>query len=373
MKVIELGPIRPPSEAGSMLLRLTRNCPWNKCAFCHTYENTTCSVRDVSEIMKEIDLIRILADELESLLLKQSNINQSQVLEIAHTHETNEDTIYTVVHWMHNGFNSLFLQDADSLIMKTEDILRILNHIAQLFPTVSRITSYARSKTISRKSLDEMVQLKEAGLSRIHIGMESGSNAVLKVLEKGVTAQEHILAGRNVIESGMELSEYYIPGAGGKDLSNENATCSADVLNQIDPHYIRLRSVVPLPGTNLHDLMKKQQWIYPSEIEKVNEIELFISHLTGIRSIIKSDHIINLLEDVEGTFPNDKNTILQRIKKFKDMPDEAKLEFIVGRRLGYYRYCSDYAPNDKIKKITHKMVSHNSFNEMLLETLWNYI
>jgi len=143
--------------------------------------------------------------------------------------------------------HAIFLQDANSLIVKPDQLIRILRHLRSRFPWVDRITSYARSHTIARISDGNLRQMREAGLNRIHIGLESGSDAVLDRVRKGVDKRTQIKAGQKVKKAGMELSEYVMPGLGGKALSRDHALETADALNRINPDFIRLRTLA-LPG-----------------------------------------------------------------------------------------------------------------------------
>ncbi|GAH80697.1 unnamed protein product, partial [marine sediment metagenome] len=127
--------------------------------------------------------------------------------------------------------------------MKTGDFVDILRFLRKKFPDLRRVTTYSRSRTVSRKPLAEMKEIKEAGLDRVHIGLESGYDPLLKLIKKGVTAARHIDAGRKVIDSGMSLSEYIMPGLGGEAMWKEHAVETARVLSEINPHYIRLRSL----------------------------------------------------------------------------------------------------------------------------------
>ena len=334
---IELGPIRPPSEAYSVLLRLTRNCPWNQCVFCPTFKEKKFSMRSVDEVKNDIDTIAFIIEELA----KRPVLTQQTINDISLENDIDYGYIEQVLTWLHFGMNSLFLQDADSLTMKTGDILEILNHIKAKLPSINRITTYARANTVSRKTLDELKALQNAGLNRLHIGMESGSDAVLALLKKGVTSEKQIDAGRKAIEAGIEVSLYFMPGCGGAGHIEDNALGSAKVINAIDPAFIRIRSVVPMPGTPLYQMMTDKQWVPLSEREKVKELRLLIENLENIKSSLISDHIMNLLEEVEGVFPNDKNKMLNIIDRFFAMDKEEQDNFIVGIRLGYYRKLSD--------------------------------
>ena len=157
------------------------------------------------------------------------------------------------MNWFSGGMSSVFIQDANSLIMKPDHLVEILIHLKNLFPWVERITSYARSHTIARIKDDNLKAIREAGLNRIHIGLESGSDQVLKMIKKGVTKQTQIKAGLKVIKAGMELSEYVMPGLGGKQLSKTHALETADALNRINPDFIRLRTLAIPNSVELYD------------------------------------------------------------------------------------------------------------------------
>lgn len=366
----ELGPIRPPSEANSMLLRITRNCPWNKCVFCPVYKKAKFSFRSIEEIKSDIDSMHYVINRIREKEAQQGGTTYFQDIRL----DVPEDFIRKVMYWKIYGMKNLFLQDADSLVMKTPQLVEILTYVKEKFPSIERITTYARAKTVSRKSREELVDLKNAGLTRIHIGLESGSDTVLDILKKGVTLEEQIEAGRKAIAAGFELSEYYMPGAGGKEFIEENALESARVLSCINPTYIRLRTTVPIPGTPLFELMKENGWTQASEEDKIREIKLFVENLHGITSIIQSDHIMNLIEDVEGTLPDDKEKIVRILDSFLDMNQEEKESYIIARRLGRVRYLSDFRENSEIMSIKKYLKErYSSVDEAVSEILRNYI
>lgn len=340
----ELGPIRPPSEAKSLLIRLTRNCPWNKCAFCHTYRGTKFELRSVDEIKDDIRTIRSMVDRIAETSWKYGHggrITQSVANYFFESDETGSEGVRSVVAWLYFGGESVFLQDANSIIMKTDDLVEVLNFIREQFPWVKRITSYCRSKTAARKSVEELTRLKEAGLSRIHIGLESGYDPVLAFIKKGATAADHIQGGRNVVAAGISLSEYVIPGLGGDRWSNEHAVETAKVLNAINPDFIRLRTLQVVPGTDLHTMRQNGEFRPLPDEEILKEIRLFIETLDGIASTVVSDHILNLLEELEGKLPEDKPKLLATIDRFFALPDRDRLIYRLGRRKGIYRRLGD--------------------------------
>jgi len=335
-------PIRPPSESQSLLLRVTRNCPWNRCTFCPVYKGTRFSVRPVEYVKKDIDSVYRYIEILKNMAEKSDYISRTDIVKIAK--KTDPDELRPAVaafKWFSDGMRSVFIQDANSLIIKPADLIDILNHLKMRFPRIERITSYARSHTIARIKDDDLKAMKDAGLNRIHIGLESGSDQVLKMVKKGVTKETHIKAGLKVKKAGMELSEYIMPGLGGINFSDVHAIETADALNRINPHFIRLRSLaipnsIPLFQDYIEDRFQKC-----TEIMMVKEILMFIANLDGLTSAVKSDHILNLFEDLEGTLPQDKERMTNILKDFLAMPPEKQCLYQAGRRLGIFSGLGD--------------------------------
>jgi radical SAM superfamily enzyme YgiQ (UPF0313 family) len=199
----------------------------------------------------------------------------------------------TLANWLYRDSGTAFIQDANSLIMKTSDLTAALRYLRERIPEVRRVTSYARSNTVSRKSANEIQDIHEAGLDRVHIGLESGSDEVLRLIRKGTTARQHIDGGVKLVASGITLSEYVIPGMGGRALSQKHARETARVLNAIDPHFIRLRSLRVIPGTPLEEMVHDGDFDPPDDEEIVHEIYLLLSNLDLVHSYITSDHIRN--------------------------------------------------------------------------------
>ncbi len=343
-EVFEMGPIRPPSEARSLLIRVTRNCPWNKCEFCHTYKGETFSIRPKEEVKEDIDRIKAIAEEIRDLSWKSGEAGQvnQAVLQRYFARPGRQSHAYqSVAGWLYYGGSQVFLQDGNSLMVKTSDLVEILNYLKEKFPSIQRITSYARARTMSRKTVEELKELRKAGLSRIHIGMETGYGPLLEYMKKGVTPEEQVQGGRNVVESGISLSEYVMPGLGGERWWREHAVETAKVLNQINPDYIRLRTLYVRQNMPLFEKVEKGEFVRPSDDQMVSEIRLFLETLDGIRSTVVSDHILNLLEEVQGKLPGDKERMLAVIDRYQALPPEERLRFRVGRRLGYLRNLDD--------------------------------
>ncbi len=340
----EQGPIRPPSEAKSLLLRVTRNCPWNNCQFCNIYKGKKFERRSVEEIKDDIRAVREIYNEIQALSWRYGlggKIDDSVIQAIWRDPAHYPDPYRSVAAWMYFGADRVFLQDANSLILETDELVEILRFLRATFPSVRRITSYARSSTLRRKTLEELVALRDAGLSRIHVGMESGCDELLKFMKKGVTAAQHIEAGRKVVAAGISLSEYMLLGLGGRRWWKEHAVESARVINQINPHFIRMRTLTVLPGMPLYNKLISGEFELQSEEEIVREERLFIENLEGVTSYLASDHILNLLEEVEGELPREKSKMLDVIDEYLSLPERDRLVYNLGRRGQAYRRVGD--------------------------------
>jgi len=265
-------PFRPPSEANSLLLRVTRGCPWNRCTFCSMYKETKFEIRDLEEILGDIELAKDLYG----------------------------DRVATI-----------FIGDSNSLVAKTAILISVLNALLSSFPHLERVTSYARAKTIAKKPLEDLIKIRQAGLTRLHVGLETGDRELLKEIEKGATPEEMIEAGRKAKEAGFEYSLYVLLGIGGEAKWEQHARGTADVLNQVDPHFIRVRTFVPQPGSPLFDAMMEGRFRSASPETILKETKLLLEKLQ-VTSQFLSDHISNLLP-LHGKLPEDREKMVQMI------------------------------------------------------------
>ncbi len=340
----EQGPIRPPNEAYSLLIRVTRNCPWNRCAFCRTYKGEQYSLRSVDEVKDDIRTVEEISQEIKSISWNvglAGEVDASVVQTIFDRPGFYSEAFRRVALWLYGGGNNVFLQDADNLRMEPEDLTEIIVFLKETFPNVQRITSYARSKTVHTIEPEKLTALREAGLSRVHIGLESGYDRLLAFMKKGVTGRQHIEAGKKVKASGLELSEYVILGLGGKEMWKPHAIETAKVLNRIDPHFIRVRTLKVLRDMPLYRKVKAGEFVLSSDDEIIREEGLLIGELQGIKSYFASDHILNLLEEVEGQLPGDKPKMRGVIDRYLNLPEEWRLNYRLGRRAGVYRTLDD--------------------------------
>ena len=269
-------PYRPPNEATSALIRASRGCPWNKCLFCTMYKTIKFRPRPVDEVKKDIDTAAKI----------------------------------------YQGAKTVFIADSDSLVMK--DIEEIIRYIKLRFPNADRITSYARAKTLMKLGSERLKKIKKAGLSRVHVGLESGDEKTLEFMKKGVTPQDIITGGKEAKKSGLELSFYILIGAGGKERIKEHAIGSAKVCNEVNPDFIRLRTLVVQRDSLLKEKKKNGEYTPTSPIEKLQEIKLFLENLQVNNCEFSSDHFTNniwvdntvVYRGIYGFLPKDKKDML---------------------------------------------------------------
>lgn len=328
----ETGVYRPPSEGGShsLLVRFTRNCPWNQCGFCSMYKNEKFEVRSPSDIKQDIDAMAALSNDLQEASQKAGHNGvvtpEGAATLIDKAPELNHHPGFAMLyHWLLVGAKTVFLQDANSIIMKSDRLVEVLQYLRKVFPSIERVTSYARSKTLAQKSPDELRAIHEAGLDRLHVGLETGDDSLLKKIKKGATSQSHIDGGRKAIQAGFELSEYWMPGLGGKAMWESHAVNTARVLNQINPHYIRSRPFYPIPGTLLHDALQAKELELLSPYEQLEELRVMVEAL-DISSRVCFDHAGNYWKNRQGNllfthsyegyqFPEEKETVLALIEE----------------------------------------------------------
>ena len=300
----EQGPIRPPSEAQSLLVRVSRNCPWNRCAFCPVYKGADYSRRATDEVLADLDALR------------------------AHY----GDAVRTA-----------FLQDANALQAPVAELLRILAGLRERFPGLTRVTSYARSATLARRSDEDLASLRAAGLTRLHVGLESGCDAVLALIDKGATRARQIEAGQRAMRAGFELSLYVMPGLGGRALSEAHADDTASAVAAIAPDFVRLRSTAVIPGTPLAALQAEGRFEPLTDLEMLPELHRFLVGLKGVTTRLESDHVLNLLPELRGDLPADHERLKLLLLAALALPQDRQRALVLFRRTGHPISISDLA------------------------------
>lgn len=337
MAEMELGPIRPPSESESMMLRVTRGCHWNKCYFCGLY--------------KQYKFSRRKYEEIEEDLKKAANSKYVQ------------------------NYKTCFLQDGDAFVLQTEFLLQILEGIHKYLPNINCVTSYARADSIARKSVSELKELRAAGLKHLYCGMETGSDIILKRINKGFDSATIIIGGTKAKEAGMVLSEFTLFGIGGKELAVENAAETAKVLNIIRPDFVRVHATGIKLNSKMWDYVKNKELTLQSEEEIVEEQKILLELLSSdMDCIYLNEHIVNLLLEVRGNIKKDKQSMLETINTYLQLPQKEKELFNIGRRLNIMFFLEDLKNNSKRKKAEEEIKKIRSqYPNMELAFICNFV
>jgi len=198
----ELGPIRPPSEAHSLLVRVIRNCTWNRCTFCPVYKGEKASQRDVEDVLADVDAMAAVAEVLRDKGWSGAGLVRDKDVRPVQPGELPREA-YQVELFLRDGARTVFLQDADPCAVKPEKLAAVIARVKARFPSVERVTTYGRARTLARRAPDQLALLRDAGLTRVHLGLESGCDEVLKAIDKGVTSDELIEAGEKVLGAGI--------------------------------------------------------------------------------------------------------------------------------------------------------------------------
>lgn len=272
---------RPPSEAGSLIIQATIGCPHNACAFCCMYRDKRFRARPTAEIIEDMDLALAAYGP---------------------------------------GVRTMFLADGNSAVLSTDRLVAIGEAARIRFPKLERITVYGSAKFLAKKSKEEWRAVAKAGITRIHSGLESGDPATLTSITKGVTPEEAVSAYRHVVEAGLELSVYLMVGVAGLERWREHALGSAAVLNQAPPHFVRLRTYVPMPGTPWYERWRDGRLTLLTAYDALRETLLLVENLNGPTRLL-SDHVSNFL-NVGGRLPEDRDSMLAFIDEALDWPPD---------------------------------------------------
>jgi radical SAM superfamily enzyme YgiQ (UPF0313 family) len=373
----EICSIRPPTENYSLTFKLTRNCYWNKCAFCPVYKlGARFSKRTIEEVKEDIRRAALIDEVLQESLARSApfaggvggNYGEiaSLIERIKRAREragrsepqgespqsppadldpvlvwfsswfkhcpTIEDSVTHVLSWRLGGGKTCFLGDADSMVVKPELMAEALSAIRARFPTLERFTVYGKTRAAARlRTVADLRALRAAGLHRIHFGLESGSDTVLAYVNKGSSRAEHIEACRKTVEAGLSCSVYVMPGLGGARWSEEHAHQTAEVLSRISPDYVRLRSLQIFPQTPLSAAADNGQFEEADEQQVVREIRTLIEKTTTETEIL-SDSAANLL-NVNGRLPRDREAMLRQIDAYLELDRRERLVFDLQSRL----------------------------------------
>jgi len=300
---------RPPSEAGSYFLPLTRGCSNNTCTFCR-YHGASLQVREIEEVKTEIDA-------LDLYIRSQTCLPE----------------IHPVVYMTapHLASRKIFLQDGDAMVYPYPALVEALEYLNEKFPWLERIAAYATPQDLLRRSGVELRQLKDLKLSLLYIGPESGDDEVLRRIHKGVSREEIIEACLRAKEAGMTLSLTVLLGLGGVAGSERHASLTASLLTLIDPEYAGALTLTPIPGTPLYQDIEEGRFAPISPFQSLEELRIMIKEADFTRCFFSSMHASNYLA-VRGTLPQNREQMLKQIETVLRQRDESLLrpEFLRG-------------------------------------------
>jgi len=278
---------RPPSEAKSLIFQITIGCSFNECSFCDMYRNKEYSEKSWDEVKAEIDL---MAKQLP-------------------------DT------------TRIFLADGDALNLSTDYMVKIVEYLYNNFQKLERVSCYAMPMNLLKKTPEELKKMNEAGLNMLYLGIESGSDIILKKITKGATSETIIRACRKAIENGFTLSCIIILGLGGKTYSQEHIKETARVVNASSPHYLGTLTLILETGVKEEFLTKFGEKFHPiNDDEALVELQNLVEQIdVKEKMIFRANHGSNAY-NIGGTFPDEKNVILEKISWLKEHPENVRPE-----------------------------------------------
>ncbi len=282
---------RPPSEAKSLILQATIGCSHNRCTFCASYKRKKFRERSFSEISKDIALT-------SSLMPRTRRI---------------------------------FLADGNALTIPAPKLLKILQELDRAFPFLERTSVYGNTQDLLQKSVTELKELRSNKLSMIYLGLESGSAKVLKAVKKGVTPEQIVEGTAKAKAAGIPLSITVVNGLAGVEGSAEHARETARLLNEIDPEYLGLLSLISVPGTTMHRQIKEDLLTPLSPWDLLREIKLIVENLNLSNCVFRANHASNYLP-LKAVLSRDKESLLadlDRVIKQK-APGSLKSEYLRG-------------------------------------------
>ena len=276
---------RPPSEANSLIFQVTLGCSFNQCSYCDMYRSKTYSERTWEEIKMEID----------------------------NTSESYPDT------------KRIFLADGDAINLSTERLVQILEYTYKKFPALERVSSYAMPMNLLQKTESELKTLRSAGLKMLYVGIESGSNIILKKITKGATYKTIVQSCKKAKENNYVLSCMIILGLGGKKYTSEHIEETAKIISEVSPDYLGALNLHLDEGLHNEFMTKfKEPFEFLNDMQILNELELLVRGINSSSPIIfRANHASNVYS-IKGTLPYDKLRILKLITQLKQHPDMLK-------------------------------------------------
>lgn len=300
---------RPPSEARSYFLPLTRGCSNNSCTFCR-YNGSQLQIRDVDEVKAEIDALDIYL---------KGGVRLPDIHPI----------VYEIAPYMSS--KRVFLQDGDALVYPYDKLVNVLEYLNGKFPGLERIAAYSTPQDLLRRSVDELKTLRDLKLDIVYVGPESGDDDVLKRVNKGVTRDEIVEATLKAKNAGIALSLTILLGLGGINGSEKHALETARLLTEIDPEYAGALTLTLIPGTPLYEDEREGKFELISPFQSLEELRTIIENSKLTNCFFSSMHASNYLS-IRGMLSQEKDTMLKQLDQVLDKMDESLLrpEFLRG-------------------------------------------
>ncbi len=275
---------RPPCEAGSLIIQATIGCPHNRCAFCGMYKMKKYRVRSLEEIREDLLAARGV--------------------------------------WRDPG--AVFLADGNTIAMRTDDLVRVLDSVREVFPDTGRISCYGGARFIRGRRVEDLRRLKDHGLDIVYMGLESGDDRILETVRKGATSEDYVRAAEKMRAAGIGLSTYVLAGLGGRAMTRSHALASAATLNRMKPDYVRIRTLALMPGIPMYEDLQRGRFEECTGREVAREIRLLLEGLELEDAHFLSDHVSNYLP-LYGRLPEDKEAMLETIDRALQQPDNPML------------------------------------------------
>lgn len=274
---------RPPSEADSFIIRVMDGCPHNKCTFCDSYRAVKCRVLPIAQVLGGIKKdSEDLGTSLRPLV------------------------------------TSMYLEGGDPMFIDTDYLMTVMSYAASVFPELQRFACYATARSVINKKRHELAELSGAGLRRVFVGLESGSDKILRLTNKGCTSVDLALAGKMLTEAGIEMDVSIMLGIGGAEFTKEHAEKTAQLLNNISPVCVRIRTFTPKPGTELGEDWQSGRFTVLEPHDILRELRMMVGSITGTMQLL-SEHWTNFIH-FNALMPDAKDKVLSHIDYCLTLP-----------------------------------------------------
>lgn len=362
---MEMGPMGPIGKGQSLIIRVNRNCPWNKCLFCPVYKGAPFSSRSAEDIIGDIDAVSRICELMDSTSwyiglggrfspeVEHEVVRTYPEIYGKYPHDCTQEQfkavagLRNVAKWLYHGAKRVFFQDADALAISPSKLSNVLRYLKERFPMIETVSSYARAKTCRSRSTEELANLKESGLSLCLMGIETGSDKLLTYMKKGVKASEHIDAGQKLAASGISVAVFIIPGLGGQNNEfPDHISGTIEVLDAVQHAEVRVRSLAVIEGSPLYRRWQEGKFKAPTEDQMIDEIW---SVIHGLKHDCEFEtlQMTNTLFTFRGRLQAHRDALLDKINRYKALPAHERAKILLDRctqggYLNFIKSCGRY-------------------------------